>query len=464
MANKEIGKSFKEKLSQLQQSPDDSVWTAIEADLEKKKKRRIVPLWFFFIGIPVFVLILLLTERSASEGSTVFEIIFNKSSKSAAGTKNGPSPETSVQDAFVVKGDEDSEQDEVSSGDQSLKRSDAAREKAMENQRKPSYKNINSATSSKKPNSVKAIKNANGKTQLSVSLEKQKSIAGAKSDVSGIVVNDSITTETDTTAIAQIADSTSVKSEDKKKLLKEQDTTATVKVESTDGSSLSVFIFAGPTIFSHLGESTLDRRLDDNPTRSEVTYNFGGYLTYQYSDRWSFRAGLLKSEYVYITEDVPVNSETGTPQNTTNYTNVDYAASMSNAALSARFDQSQVIDLKQEFTFFEVPVEAKYHLLDSKVFVDILGGISVLSLRENILTAESDSQGSAFVGSTNNMFKVRFAATGGLSFGYKFSDKLKLNIEPLVKYHFKINQNSNNAFSAALQAGLEYSFGRKKKS
>jgi len=50
---KDIGKAFREKLDQLDQSPNENLWNAIHADLQKKKKRRVIfiPFWMKMAGI-----------------------------------------------------------------------------------------------------------------------------------------------------------------------------------------------------------------------------------------------------------------------------------------------------------------------------------------------------------------------------------------------------------------------------
>ena len=48
---KDIRLVIKEKLNQLDKSPNDNGWNAIQSDLDKKKKRRLIPFWFSYVGI-----------------------------------------------------------------------------------------------------------------------------------------------------------------------------------------------------------------------------------------------------------------------------------------------------------------------------------------------------------------------------------------------------------------------------
>ena len=53
---KDIGKIFADKLSSLEKTPKDNVWNGIKHELEKKKKRRVVPILFWTKTIGVLLL------------------------------------------------------------------------------------------------------------------------------------------------------------------------------------------------------------------------------------------------------------------------------------------------------------------------------------------------------------------------------------------------------------------------
>ena len=49
---KDIGSLFREKLVHLDTSPNDTGWAAIQTELDKKEeKRRVLPLWFWYVGL-----------------------------------------------------------------------------------------------------------------------------------------------------------------------------------------------------------------------------------------------------------------------------------------------------------------------------------------------------------------------------------------------------------------------------
>ena len=59
MDSKNIDKLFKEKLNNLEVTPDERVWNNIESKLQKKK-RKILPLWWFPGGVAALFLLGLL--------------------------------------------------------------------------------------------------------------------------------------------------------------------------------------------------------------------------------------------------------------------------------------------------------------------------------------------------------------------------------------------------------------------
>ncbi|MBY8963280.1 outer membrane beta-barrel protein [Flavobacterium sp. D11R37] len=57
---KHIDRLFQEKFKDFEVNPPDFVWENIEAELQKKKKRRVIPIWFRLSGVAALLLIGLL--------------------------------------------------------------------------------------------------------------------------------------------------------------------------------------------------------------------------------------------------------------------------------------------------------------------------------------------------------------------------------------------------------------------
>ena len=51
MNKKSIDELFRERFREFDEVPDEKVWKAIEASLEKKKSRKVIPIWWKLGGI-----------------------------------------------------------------------------------------------------------------------------------------------------------------------------------------------------------------------------------------------------------------------------------------------------------------------------------------------------------------------------------------------------------------------------
>ena len=82
MQKKNIDELFRDKLSDFKQTPDNKVWRAIDASLNKKKKKRIIPLWWSFGGIAAAIMIGLLVFNPFTEKHTSNEILVDTDNES----------------------------------------------------------------------------------------------------------------------------------------------------------------------------------------------------------------------------------------------------------------------------------------------------------------------------------------------------------------------------------------------
>ncbi|MFW2376353.1 MAG: hypothetical protein ACN4ES_07385, partial [Cellulophaga baltica] len=50
MSKKNLDELFREQFRDFDEVPDDKVWTAIEASLDQKKSRKLIPVWWWKLG------------------------------------------------------------------------------------------------------------------------------------------------------------------------------------------------------------------------------------------------------------------------------------------------------------------------------------------------------------------------------------------------------------------------------
>ncbi len=114
----------------------------------------------------------------------------------------------------------------------------------------------------------------------------------------------------------------------------------------------------------------------------------------------------------------------------------------------------------QQFGYLEIPLELNYSLLDRDFGISLVGGFSSLFLTNNAVLLEADGLNTE-IGEANNINDVNFSSNIGFGLNYKFTPKIKLNIEPVFKY--QLNTFSNSAgdfkpFSVGIYSGFNFKF------
>ena len=115
----------------------------------------------------------------------------------------------------------------------------------------------------------------------------------------------------------------------------------------------------------------------------------------------------------------------------------------------------------QNFEYLEIPLFAKYQLIDSKIGVQILSGFSTNILVGNSVFLQNDL-GRDKIGKTNGMVDLSYSGVLGVALNYALTSNLFLNIEPRFKYFFNsLNEDSNisyKPYSFGVYTGISYSF------
>lgn len=115
----------------------------------------------------------------------------------------------------------------------------------------------------------------------------------------------------------------------------------------------------------------------------------------------------------------------------------------------------------QNFEYLEIPLFAKYQLIDSKIGVQILSGFSTNILVGNNVFLQNDL-GRDKIGKTNGMVDLSYSGVLGVGLNYALTSNLFLNIEPRFKYFFNsLNEDSNisyKPYSFGVYTGISYSF------
>lgn len=118
-------------------------------------------------------------------------------------------------------------------------------------------------------------------------------------------------------------------------------------------------------------------------------------------------------------------------------------------------------NIEQTFEFIEVPFLAKYKILNRKLNVHLLGGVSTHVLVDN-KTKLLVEDNSSFDGKTADVETINYSSSVGFGVSYHIRKNLSISLEPTFKYYLN-SFNSNNAvklhpYAVGLYSGVSVKF------
>ena len=275
----------------------------------------------------------------------------------------------------------------------------------------------------------------------------------------------------DSKALVAFEENNEVKEDEKIDLLEEMNK-LNDKEEIADEKTTkwSVGSIIAPVYYNTFSNgSPIDPSLANNNKDGEGSVSYGLKLNYKISDKFSLQSGINTVELGYVTENVSAllssslleGSETNI---NTNIEDVSVAAVSTLSQNSDAFSQRSSIDqegsLDQNFSYVEIPLEAKYNILQKKLGVNIVGGISTYLLYQNKVTINSFGK-STILGEASNLNSLNFSGNLGLDFDYNISKKLYINVSPMLKYQFNTFSENAGGFQPyyfGVYTGLNFRF------
>lgn len=124
-------------------------------------------------------------------------------------------------------------------------------------------------------------------------------------------------------------------------------------------------------------------------------------------------------------------------------------------------DMTQNYNYRQSAGYVEIPLLMHYRLLDQRMGINLLGGIStnLLVVNQVGLSREGEVLASGVI---EGLRPVVFSSSMGFGVDYQLSERLKLNLEPMLKLHLSsLNQQAlfdNRPYVFGLYSGLSYQF------
>ncbi|MEP3837339.1 MAG: hypothetical protein ABJM36_06805 [Algibacter sp.] len=504
---KHIDRLFQEGFKDFEAAPNDAVWATIEAKLnEKKKKRRIIPIWWRYAGVAALLVVLV----------TIGSLFFNDTEKNTTNqvvdtenkipeynrTRENNRPIINTVDTPVIVSNKANENGTNTNTDTLTKEA-----VIRTNSTNPSNNIVVSKSTSSKSNNLKASNktntfNINNSTNIAntVSKEKRKtsSLQNSLKNTKQVAstpeetnTDNKLNTETPVvskekaktrieeaakkeTAIAN-SNSNSTSNEEKK-----DSQTAVLKLENnkrsiedaledteeiagnkeTPNNKWRVAPNAAPVYFNTLNEgSSIDPQFNSNSKSGEINMSYGISASYAVTKKLSVRSGINRVNLGYNTNDVVVfqsvglSSKTSALQNVNargNSSDADGVSLISSENLNANASDSFAASngsINQALGYIEIPLEIQYTLSDRKFGVNLIGGFSSFFLNSNEIFSEEQNGTRTYLGEASNINNISYSANLGMGLNYKVTKTFDLNLEPIFKYQFNTFNNTSGNFS-----------------
>ncbi|MNX30470.1 hypothetical protein D3C86_606340 [compost metagenome] len=487
----EIGKAIKNKLADLDKTPNDFVWSKIETDLNKKRNKRLL-----FWLIPSVAAIAFLSsllyynfdfqdknqkQEVSAKKELKTEVSNSKSNKTSVQSinsnpnlkKSGSDETTTIKKTKSIKlvkessklvstTNEYEEYEVVKKYKVVIKKEQintkplklSAAKKTTKPSLNKSKKAVIKTNKTLKKNSTKTIINNSTKNNKKIAT-KPLIVKNPKNRISEKdtlkynnteIVPEICEIKKDTIAKIDSLNSKKTTTPKREYIKKEY-----INKTTESNPDFSVHIFYGPAIFGSLNsESMINPTLNNLSKSHPITSHYGIYVKNMY-DRIGFRAGFSK-----------INLKISTRLDQNLITNFNNIALKSDVNIQQTFGNSNNIDLVQKLSYYELPMEFNYAIIknETKIGMDVFTGFSFLILDKNQLYLKSENVSMQHIGEAKNISGVNISYNLGLSISYKLNDKFGLDINPLFKYYLSTFKENGDAkpYSFALQTGVNYKF------
>lgn len=226
-----------------------------------------------------------------------------------------------------------------------------------------------------------------------------------------------------------------------------------------------------PVYYNSLGKgSHIDDQFVSNSKSGETNMSYGVNVSYALSKKLSVRSGINSLDLSYDTDNVILyetpSGSNGNPINPLRNINLAPQSQSLNAFSADNLGVQQISDvlynaaISQRLSYYEVPVELEYKLVNNRFGLNLIGGVSTFFLDGNEVYSEFE-EFKTYIGEANNINNVSFSTNLGIGINYKFTETFKFNLEPTFKYQLNGFENTSGNFRPyiiGVYSGFSYRF------
>ncbi|TYC15702.1 PorT family protein [Bizionia gelidisalsuginis] len=237
----------------------------------------------------------------------------------------------------------------------------------------------------------------------------------------------------------------------------------------------SITANVAPVYYNSLGTgSSIDEQFVNNSKDGELNMSYGIQVGYALNDKLTLRSGVNTLKLSYDTAGVVVyqSVSTGNPdikplrnidfETTPNGENLSVLSteSFNVQQINSIFNDNFNAALSQRMSYIEVPLELEYALINKRMGLHIIGGMSTFFLSDNQVVTEFDNYKTK-IGEANNINDISFSTNLSLGLDYNFSKTFTFNFEPTFKYQINTYSASSGNFKPyiiGVYTGFSYTF------
>lgn len=466
MSKQNLDNFFKNTFENFEEFPPEIVWGNIEAQLSKKKKRRVVPFWWKFSGVAALLLISFgiynfYFNDSVTQKTNAIEVVTKEKEKTTI-SKTPALVKTihksnikNTNNTQIVNHADKTENNKTNSANNSFNEN---------------HNNLYAASNGYSKNKVLTTKRKKNVTPKPVLVEQknnnntivQNNITVTKTDIA----TNTSTHKTDSVAEIKILKDSIQVAKETQELEKLLNNEKESKLAEQKVNRWQLTPQVAPIYFGSNGQgSPLDEKLETNSKQYNTSYSYGLGINYALSKKIDIKTGVNYLTTNYDTNDVlfyqksnaaKIHNINPTPAGELieiqSLTNVDpYRGKL--------LDKNEGI-INQEMSYIEMPVEVSYKIINKKFGLNLIGGISALFLNDNNVYLKT-SGFNMKIGEATNLNDVHISTNIGLGLKYNIYKKFTASVEPTFKY--QINTFSNNAgnfnpYVFGVYSGISFSF------
>ena len=491
--NKNIDELFKERFKNFEASPSPDVWNKIQIKLKEKDDRKVIPIWFKLGGIAALFALLF------TIGNAILNVPLNKINDSIV-NENSIEINTEKANNTIVNHNVIQNDIVLTEDNNEVKSTKKLLIKKASNSTNNSNGVNRSETKVASNNKKQRVSRKHSKQDLIQSSEliikNQESVANETTNLIDKRENQLINKDVEidknieVVAVNKITKDTpeNPSSTEKKELVKEEnkksifdaiketseEEVVIAKLDNTPDNRWEVTPNVAPVYYNSLTEgSSIDPSFSDNPKNGDLNIAYGVKVSYNLNKRLSMRSGLSNVNLSYSTTGLDIG--TG-----------PVSASTASIEYSSRNDVTIVVDkgalvnqnpdetfgnvtpkstngeplLNQKISYYEMPLELNYTLINKNFGISVIGGFSALLLGNNEVSIEAGDFNEV-LGEASNLSSLSFTTNVGLGLNYSLSKKLMFNIEPMFKYQLNPYTDSSVNFKPyylGIYSGLSFKF------